>query len=224
MMKTSLALFALALALTLPARADFTASVDAGRLTSPLSAPMQPATLPGFTDGSLLLLVDLGSSGTYDSNLTAGNFVAGTNFILAAGGFNEFYGPGSQETVTPFNVSGSPTAGDKIALVWFPQLTLQDYNNGELTTGGMYFGEYSATGTPDGGDPWVVPNSNGLINLNFFTTDTLDGGSQTAGPLGPGYTQFQVAAVPEPSANILHGFGLLALLVCFHRRWKQAAA
>jgi hypothetical protein len=205
-MKNYLALFTLLTCLVAPARAVTTVALDAGKLTSPPLAPMQiDNTLPS-SNGSLLLLLDLGPSNTIDNSLTPGNFVAGTNFVLAAGGFNT--NGGTDETLTSFSVT-TGTVGDDLALRWFPQLTYAQYQGGALTASGDYFGTYAPTplgSTPDGGDAWTLPTSGATIDLNFFTSDSDGGGSQSP---SAGFTNYEI---PEPSTFALFGIGSLVLV------------
>jgi len=205
-MKKYLPLFALLALFTVPARANVTAFLDAGQLTAPVSSPM--------TNGSLLLLIDLGASNTIDNTLTPGNFVSGTNFILAAGGFNT--NGGTNETNNILTIT-SGSVGDDIVLRWFPQITFAQYTSGSLTLAGDYFGTYAPTplgSTPaDGGSPWTLPSS-GTINLDFFTSNSDGGGNESP---GAGFTNFQV--IPEPSTFALFGIGSLALfLFARHRK------
>ena len=214
-MKNYLALFALLTGFVVPARASVTVNLDAGELTSPVSAPMQfDNTLPS-SNGSLLLLIDLGSSNAIDNTLTPGNFVSGTNSILAAGGFN--INGGTNETNTAFNIT-TGTVGDDIALRWFPQLTFAQYQSGTLTLAGNYFGTYApsplGSAPLDGGNSWTLP-SGGTINLDFYTSNSNGGGHESP---SAGFTNFQVENAPEPSTFALFGIGSLALLLFARRR------
>jgi hypothetical protein len=197
-----------------PLRADFTINLDAGELTSPASPPMQIDDTSGSNAGSLLLILDLGSSETVSNAVFKGNYVSGTNFILGAGGFNDE--GGTNETLTTFNITtgANVSAGDVLALRWFPQITFAQYKAGFATLGGMDYGTYTPGGTltPDGGDLWVVPTS-GLIDLNFYTTNSDFGGSEA-----PIFGTADVQVIPEPSSCLLLFFGLL-LVVGY--RWNK---
>jgi len=210
-----LTLLSLLATMAFPARADFSINLDAGELTSPVTQPMQADNLSGSLNGSLLLILDLGSSQSLSNNVNPGNYVSGTNFVLAAGGFNT--NGGTNETLTSFYVSSTPAAsvGDVIALRWFPQITLSQYNSGSLPLAGQSFGSYTPNpvgSTPDGGDQWLVPTS-GLIDLSMYTVNSDGGGSQAA---LAGYAGSQIETIPEPSTYTLLGMGLFLLF--FHRR------
>ena len=107
---------------------DTTVNLDAGQLTSPVTAPMQIDDNSGSVNGSLLLILDLGAGNSVSDTLSPGDFVSGSNTILAAGGFND--NGGTNETLTAFDVNAPATVGDEIALRWFPQITLAQYNLG----------------------------------------------------------------------------------------------
>jgi hypothetical protein len=224
-MKKNLVFLALLMLLVLPARANVTAILDAGELTGPdgITAgtnSMQFDNTSPSLNGSLLLLVDIGSStnATIDTSITAGNFVAGTNTVLAAGGFN--INGGTQETNNTLTIASGAT-GDNVALLWFPQLTYNEYKSGDLTVAGDYFGAYTPSPlgeTPaDGGDVWVLP-SGGTLYLDFFTSNSGGGGNE---PPSLGYANYQIESVPEPSAFVAFGIGLFVLF-CFVRRRKAA--
>jgi len=197
------------------AGASETAILDAGQLTAPPSFPMQVDNTSSSSNGSLLLLIDLGPSNTINNTVNPGSYVSGTNSILAAGGFN--INGGTNETVTTFTIS-SGTTGDELALRWFPSITYSQYQSGTLTLAGQYFGTYAPSPlgtTPDGGNAWVLTNG-GTFSLNFFTTNSNGGGSQLP---ALGFTNNQIAsAVPEPSTYALFALGLLGLLVMARRK------
>jgi len=184
-----------------PGRASgssFTVFVDAGQLTSPASAPMQadntnlsPNGPP--SNGSLLLLIDLGSSNAINNTLTPGNYVSGTNTILAAFGFNTISGP--NETQNSIDITNTGTPGDLVALRWFPQITYAQYLSGALPAAGDYFGTYNPNGgNPDGGQPWVVPAPPASIDLSFVTTNSDSAGPPGTQPPASGFAGFQVSA------------------------------
>lgn len=215
-MRTYLTLLLLPLLISAQIRVygDTTVNLDAGQLTSPVAAPMQIDDNSGSVNGSLLLILDLGAGNSVSDTLSPGDFVSGSNTILAAGGFND--NGGTNETLTAFDVNAPATVGDEIALRWFPQITLAQYNLRAVPSGGYYFGTYSpAGGNPDGGDTWTVPSSGSLIDLNFFTTDSDFGGTQSP---SLGFAGSQVQAVPEPSTYALTCLGLLALFFIMKRR------
>jgi hypothetical protein len=233
-MKTFTLLFLLMMSLS--ASADVTINLDAGQLTGPPTAPMVADDNSPSDNGSLLLIVDLGSSAGGDTAsplVTAGNFVAGGDTILAAGGFND--NGGTNETLTAFDVSGSvfasnneggtAKAGDDLALRWFPQITYAEYQAGTVTITGDFFGTYN----PDGGNPyggpgssdWILSSDGSAVSLDFYTAAPLDVVSPGEAPFAAGVADSVIlaAAVPEPSSSLLLVLGtLLLFLVSFWRR------
>jgi len=198
-----------------PAFADVSINLDAGELVGASGAPMQVDDSYHSLNGSLLLILDLGTGGSADNTLTPGQYVSGTNIVLAAGGFNT-NSRLSNETNTVFNIPESVIStvnvGDELALRWFPQITLSQYESGDLSAAGDYFGTYNpAGGNPDGGDTWTLPTDGSLISLKFYTMDSEGGGSQ---PDSAGVAGMQViGAAPEPSTCLLLLVGMVALML-----------
>lgn len=214
-MKKYLASCALLAWLVTPVHANETINLDAGELAGPLGSSMPVDNTSPSSNGALLLLIDLGSSNTLDNTVTPGNFVSGTNFVLAAGGFNT--NGGTNETLTSFNVT-TGTTGDELALRWFPQITYAQYQGGTLTLSGQYFGSYAPSpqgSTPDGGSVWTLPASGQTISLNFFTSNSDFGGSQAP---SAGYASSQITSVPEPSALAMIGLSLAGLALAIRCR------
>jgi hypothetical protein len=185
----------------------FTVNMDAGLLKGPGGADtMVSDSTPPSTNGSLLLLIDEGAGNTLSNSLAPGQYVSGNNTILAAGGFNSNSGT-HDETFTVFNFTNG-TAGDLIALRWFPNITLAQYQANATPSAGQTFGSYNplaagnGTNSPDGGDPWALPSS-GTINLNFFTTDDAMGSQLSS----RGFANFTV--IPEPSVFALLAVGTI---------------
>ncbi len=207
----------------------FQIQLDAGQLRSNSST--------GLPTGSLLILISAGANGVFDTpnNLAAGGYVAGDDVLLSirtdpnsGQAFNTAIG--TNETGNLFSVTtaappdpSTPPAGQLIGLMWFPGITYSQWLAGTTPTAGQTFGFYNplfwgnATNNPDGGNNWAVPAS-GLINLNFFTTDS-DGGGTQAPARGFG-NNFVVVAIPEPTSLALVTIGLA--VVAFRRRSKFA--
>jgi hypothetical protein len=216
MKKSALLLF---LGLTASAHADFTVQLDAGRLR--LNAA---TTMP---TGSLLLLIEAGGDNSFSNSLAPGQYVSGNDILLSAtafpgsaGSFNNSGGP--DETLNAITNLPTTNTGDLVALRWFPQITYAQWQAGATPTAGQNFGTYNpltngngsiapsstqcpgggTANSPDCGNVWAVPSGGATINLNFFTTDSGGGGTQTP---AEGYASFSVTAVPEPS-TYLGGF------------------
>jgi len=208
-MKKLLALLFLAVAT--PAFADFTIILDAGKLRLSAATPM-PA-------GSVLVLVAAGGDGSFSNSLAAGQYASRNDILLSlitvpnsAVGFNTSGGPDETLNTITINTSSFPSlaVGDLLALRWFPQISLTQFNAGTTPSTGNNFGTYNplfwgnGSNNPDGGQAWAVPSGGSTVNLNFFTTDSGGGGSQAP---AEGYAQFTV--VPEPSSFVFVGISLL---------------
>ena len=198
------------LALATPALADFTALIDAGKLRLD-GANALPA-------GSVLILVAAGGDGSFSNSLAAGQLVSGNDILLSlvsvplsAAGFNS--AGGTDETLNSITIDTSSftlATGDLLALRWFPQISLVQFQLGVTPAAGQNFGTYNplaagnGSNDPDGGDLWEVPTDGAVINLNFFTTNSDGGGSQIP---ATGFAPFIV--VPEPSSLALLSLGLI---------------
>jgi hypothetical protein len=202
-----------------PAFADFTIILDAGKLRLSAATPM-PA-------GSVLVLVAAGGDGSFSNSLAPGQYVAGNDILLSqitvpgsAVGFNTSGGADETLNTMTINTTNFPSlaVGDLLALRWFPQISLTQFNAGTTPVSGNNFGTYNplfwgnANNNPDGGQAWAVPNGGATINLNFFTTDSSFG---TQAP-SRGYAQFIV--VPEPGTLSFLAVGSLGALLAFRRR------
>ena len=155
------------------------------------------------TNGLLLVISNTGESTFQPAAL--GDYVTGDDSIVEALAMNYGGGAGeTQNTIGPVGLGtladgGTLAAGDKLALRWFPGITLAEYNSGTLPTVGNAYGTYSGgTTNLDGGSAWVVPPDGTTEQLgdglNFFTVDD-QGGPQ---PDSQGYASSDIAAVPEP--------------------------
>jgi hypothetical protein len=203
----------------------FSVNLDAGLLKGPGGADtMVSDNTPPSNNGSLLLLIDAGPNGTFSNSLSQGHYVSGDDILLGAGGFNSNGGGGTHdETNTVFSNMTAGTAGDLIALRWFPNITFAQFTANVTPIAGQNFGTYnplangngstngqagSGPNNPDGGSLWSNPGtvSGATLSLNFFTTDDFAGGTQT--PF-EGFANSTVTAIPEPST---YGAAALAAL------------
>ena len=188
------------LAVSTTALADFTVILDAGRLRLSAATPMAL--------DSVLVLVAAGGDGLFSNILAPGQYASGNDIVLSvmtipgsAGAFNNSGGPDETLNFLTIKTAGFPTlvAGDLLALRWFPQISLTQFNAGTTPAAGNNFGTYNplfwgnGSNNPDGADPWAVPAAGATINLNFFTTDSGGGGTQDP---AEGYAQFTVGGVP----------------------------
>ena len=214
-------LILLFLAVATPAFADFGILLDAGALRIDGSHAM-PA-------GSLLVLVAAGGDGTFSNSLAPGQFVSGNDILLSvisvpasAAGFNPGSG-GTDETLNSFRIDTDAvpglTTGDLVALRWFPQISLAQFQLGVTPVAGQNFGTYNplfagnGTNNPDGDDPWEVAADGSVVSLHFFTTNSDGGGTQNP---AAGYATYTV--VPEPSSLALLSLGLLGVVGLVVRR------
>ncbi|HUB66053.1 MAG TPA: PEP-CTERM sorting domain-containing protein [Candidatus Methylacidiphilales bacterium] len=223
-------LFAFLAVFILPARANFTAFLDAGQLTGPSGVTSGPNAMqiggstPPSGTGSLVLLIDIGSASSANTSIYAGSYVGTGDTILAATGFNENSGNTNEMLSTLSNISGG-TTGDNLAILWFPQITYNQYESATQTVAGDYFGTYTPSPVgevpTDGGNAWVVPSAGSDIDLFFFTSNDFGG----AEPNSDGYANNQVlSSVPEPSTIAMVGFaGAVFLLMSVRRLRTQAA-
>ena len=198
--------------------AAFSVQLDAGQLRA------NPST--GLPVGSVLLLICAGGDGIFQTptNLVAGFYTAGDDVLLSviseptsAAAFN--VSGGTNETINLLTISNvTPPAGQLLGLMWFPGITYAQWQAGATPTAGQTFGFFNpkfwngagSSNNPDGGDPWVVPSGGSLISLNFFTTDSDAGGTQS--PSEGFGNQFLVSAVPEPATWSLLALGGLSSL------------
>jgi hypothetical protein len=239
MMKRLAALLTIALVTAVPAAADSPSiTLDAGLLTNSSGTPI--------ADGDLVLLL---VSPTDVFTPTIGNeFVSGDNLIVSSGnntsgsvtgafGMNssltvagETYnflsfdlGEGATgSTASTIVTNSSIVAGDKLAIRWYSNYTLADFEAGDPVTGN--YGTYTTTlvaPNDDGGADWVVPANGGAVDLNFYTVSDVDPtpGDQ-ANVLGEALTPTGdiSSAVPEPSTYELLGIGLLVCIALARKK------
>lgn len=197
------------LAVVTPVFADFTVILDAGRLR------VSAATAMGLD--SVLVLVAAGGDGSFSNNLAPGQYASGNDIVLSiitvpgsAAGFNNSGGPDETLNALTISTANFPTlaVGDLLALRWFPQISLTQFNAGTAPAAGNNFGTYNplfwgnGSNNPDGGNEWAVPGGGATINLSFFTTDSGGGGTQDP---TEGYAQFSVGGVPTVTLKVTDG-------------------
>jgi len=197
-MRKFLALFLLFVATS--ALADFTVILDAGRLRLSAATPMAL--------DSVLVLVAAGGDGLFSNSLAPGQYASGNDIVLSvmtipgsAGAFNNSGGLDETLNFLTIKTAGFPTlvVGDLLALRWFPQISLTQFNAGVTPVAGNNFGTYNplfwgnGSNNPDGGNEWAVPAAGATVNLNFFTTDSGGGGTQNPNEV---YAQFTVGGAP----------------------------
>jgi hypothetical protein len=167
-------------------------------------------------NGSVLLLLDLGAGNTASNVLTAGQYVSGNNTVLAAAGFEDYGGTNTAFTSLVFNM-GSANAGDELALRWFPQITLAQYEANTPTVAGEVFGTFNPGGAAtDGGSAWVLQSNGSTFNLTFNTQSAGGNELNTAGFAGTAVLP-AIGVVPEPSTYVLLGVGVVVLLAIRRR-------
>lgn len=182
----------------------FTINLSAGQLVLDGST--------GLISQALLLILQSGADGTFSEALTPGQYVSGDDTILGAAAFTTV---ATNETQNIISITVPFVAGQAIALRWFADINYTQYNNGVLTDAGDHYGTYSAVGTPDGGNLWIVPVAGSTIDLNFFTTNSDGGGTQVP---SEGYASSTVTAIPEPTTLALGALGAGAFFFLRRRR------
>lgn len=207
------ALLALLPLLAIAARAQtVTISFGAGTLYDG-SGTMVPA-------GALVLLVadthqnDFAAF-TAGSSLSVGSYLNGDDQILGRAFADSEATAAASFTSIPLANNPSPgpftslTTGDRLALVWFPQLNVSSLVLGN----GDAYGLISSRSTSDDGDPWTVPGAGGTIMINFLTL--FAGGEH---PETDGYAP--LTAIPEPATFAL-GLGFIVLFGATLRRFSR---
>lgn len=167
------------------------------------------------TSGLGLLLADTAGDGFGAINaggISAGDMVGSFDYIIYRADFSAFGTDGvwSQSTGL-LTLTGSWTAGDNLAFVWFPTLTIAS----TTVSGGVSYGLLSNSGiwtTPADGtsttDPYQIISvtNNGFFSSNAATLSVTDNQSQAS-----------LTTVPEPATLALFAGGLTAFVI-FRRR------
>jgi len=211
MKKILLSLFS-TLVLCTAAKASVSLGIDAGILAD---SSGNAITNGSNGSGSLVLLIASQGDSLFQA-ATVGSYTSGDDIVVGAFQMNYFGGTGEINTTATFSYTtvGSASsstfdAGDLLAIRWFPNITFSQFQGGTKPAAGDFYGTYSSVGTPDGGIAWTAPADGASLavtqGLNFYTTNSGGGGSQTP---SKGYASTQVAAVPEPSTFALLGLGV----------------
>ena len=231
MLKRLAVLLSLALVTAVPAAADSaTLNIDAGLLTDSNGNPL--------ANGDLILVI-ASQNGVFTP--TVGNqFVSGNNFILSSGtsstgsvtgafGMNTALTGVAGETdnsiqfdlnegatgtsaSTIFSTGTSSIVGDKLAIRWYSNYTLAQFEAGVPVTGnyGTYTDTELLSAGDDGGAAWVVPAGGSAVDLDFFTfSDVNPTPGDQPNALGQALTPTGSISVPEPSTYALLATGLL---------------
>jgi hypothetical protein len=231
MLKRLAALLPLALLAALPAAAAVTLTIDAGLLTDQNGNPISDGG--GNPENADLILLIASPTGTFNP-APANGFVSGNNLILGSstgsvtGAFSMIDAdttPGETLNDLTFNLgygatgnvatlNSSIVVGDTLAIRWYTDFTLAQFEAGDTPTAG-YYGTYTATNL-DGGAAWVIPADGSTLTgglegpgLQFYTTNDPPGFQDPS--FGEALTPVVSGeiAVPEPSTYALLATGLL---------------
>jgi len=215
-------LAALAIGCAVNAHAAYNITLDAGQLKLDASINLPFDNSLGSLNGALLMLVAAGGDSIFSDDLVAGQYVSGNDIILGVAGFNHnggVIGESINETLSLFSNLTAGTVGDKIALRWFYNITLDDYNNGAVTQAGYNYGTFNPNGgNPHSDDFWLVPTSGSSLNLNFLTSDALPSPGNPVFAPSTGYASSTVTAIPEPTTLALGALGAGAFFFLRRRR------
>jgi len=163
------------------------------------------------TSGLIVVVADTSGNGFYTgtsllpeaSVALQYSFLQDDDLIIWRGPLESSSGPGVfSQGLANLIFTNNWGQGDPVALYWFPTLTTAASTVGALTWYGMYTTNVAIDGTTPGSGGWFTPSDGSLITLNFITA--TEGGSN---PDSRGYAFFQT--IPEPSACVLVGMGLL---------------
>ncbi len=189
------------------AQATVSIAGDFGLLT--YGSSTNPTNVP--VGGLLQLIASPSGSASNFVAPSSTSFVGGDNIVVATFAMNYNSGTAGETTNNPVITlqntgASSPTtfdAGDPLLLRWYPTLTTASTAPGAMTA----YGQFRTDLTTDGGSAWVAP-ANGTSNYALYLITQSIGGGQ---PNSAGYAGLTVgsAAVPEPSAGLLCGVGLV---------------
>ena len=167
---------------------------------------------------SLFLLVASTSDSIF-STLKEGSLLSVGSIITGAGGDDTIvykgdissYGVnGVLNTSTPginFSIATGWNAGDSLALIWFPTLTISS----STLSAGTPYGIYTNASAVDGSSVWITPSSPSTnYKLLFYTKagSEVSPGASASNAATAGNASLTVAAVPEPSTFAMLGIGM----------------
>jgi len=244
-MKTLSALLTLVMFTALPAAASVTLGLDAGLLTDQNGNPISDGGVNAANGAGDLVLIIASPTGVFTPTVGS-QFVSGDNFILASTGSvtgafemtDQNTTPGETSNLFTFDygvgatgnsVTSAPSvvAGDKLAIRWYTNFTLAQFEAGQTPTSG-YYGTYTTTAllpNNDGGAAWVAPADPGFYSgsngLFFFTSNDPMGGDQSP-VLGEALTPVTSTAVPEPTTYALLAIGMVVFLGVTIKRKRVA--
>lgn len=184
-----------------------------------------------FPTTGLILLVASTTNNTFGATITAGTSLAAGGFldngddqILGRFDLSSTATAGSLLTLATVSTGGTfanLSAGDRLALYWFPTLTL---NSTAVPNTSTSYGTYQTGDTAplDNSQAWTMPaTTTDNYRLYFLTTDAINtaAGSHTVAEATPNFF-----TVPEPSSLVL---GMLATVglgwSAFRRRRNRLA-
>jgi hypothetical protein len=238
MLKRLVALLTLALLAALPVSAQsVTLSLDAGLLTDHNGNDLSTSDL---------ILLIASPTGSFTPT-TGSEFVSGNDLIVGAAGgvvtgaFSPNYALTTQgETLNNItfdlgigatgnasSVQSSIVAGDALAIRWYDNFTLADFEAGETPTSG-YYGTYTGGATPDFGAAWSIPAAGsfdtGSNGLEVFTSNDPLGGDPNISPSDLEALTPVATAVPEPSSYALMATALVFFAGLALKRKQLASA
>ena len=146
-------------------------------------------------------------------------FVTGDDVILWTWSLDSGFGAGVFSDKVENLQLGSPSistewgSGDRLEMLWFPDLTIGDASPGEGTSYGRYRDPATSGSGTDGSALWVTPGEGATISLRFLMTDGIVSPGTVAASAG--LASFTV--VPEPAEYAVI-FGAACLLAALARK------